>query len=222
MPRKSQRGYYVRGHFVAEGSELDLELKREAKGDTDRSKTDLKRESEHLQKLGEALLTLRSDLMARLRERHGISDKLIDALAEARRITNFEGRRRQMQFIGKLMRALEPQVIADVEAALEEQRKPSARETLALHQAEQWRDRLIQDDSALTDWLETHPDADVQHLRTLIRQARKDAQASAAQERPGEAQRHGRAYREIFQIVRVRLSAETSDESDDTGEETTP
>lgn len=222
MPRKSQRGYYVRGHFVAEGSELDLELKREAKGDTDRSKTDLKRESEHLQKLGEALLTLRSDLMARLRERHELSDKLIDALAEARRITNFEGRRRQMQFIGKLMRALDPQVITDVEAALEEQRKPSARETLALHQSEQWRDRLVKDDGALTDWLDIHPEADAQHLRNLIRQARKDAQASAAQERPGEAQRHGRAYREIFQIVRSALNAPDTGEKDDNADESTP
>lgn len=222
MPRKSQRGYYVRGHFVAEGSELDLELKREAKGDTDRSKTDLKRESEHLQKLGEALLTLRSDLMARLRERHELSDKLIDALDEARRITNFEGRRRQMQFIGKLMRALEPQVITDIESALEEQRKPSARETLALHQAEQWRDRLVQDDGALTDWLNTHPEADVQHLRNLIRQARKDAQANAAQERPGEAQRHGRAYREIFQIVRSTLASHDTDDHNDPAEENQP
>ncbi|MEZ5643693.1 MAG: ribosome biogenesis factor YjgA [Burkholderiaceae bacterium] len=220
MSRKPQRGYYVRGHFVAEGSELDLELKREAKGDTDRSKTDLKRESEQLQKLGEALLTLRTDLMARVRETHAIPDKLIDALAEARRITNFEGRRRQMQFIGKLMRALEPQVIADLEAALEEQRKPSARETLILHQSEQWRDRLIGDDQALTQWLDAHPQADVQHLRTLIRQARKDAQASAAKERPGEAQRHGRAYRDIYQLVRESLTHSEAGSGDGTDEET--
>jgi ribosome-associated protein len=59
MSRKPKRGYYVKGHFVAEGSELDLELKREAKGFTDVSKTDLKRESDRLQALGEALLTLR-------------------------------------------------------------------------------------------------------------------------------------------------------------------
>ncbi len=218
MPRKPTKGYFVRGHFVAVGSELDLELKRELKGSVDMSKTDLKKHMDHLQSLGESLLTLRSDLMTRLREQHELSDKLIDALAEARRITNFEGKRRQMQFIGKLMRALDEDTVAAIEAALEEQRKPSAQETLRLHQAEQWRDRLVADDDALTDWLRQDPEADVQHLRALIRQARKDAQTTAAQEKPGEAQRHGKAYREIFQIVRQALARDDDtppDESSD-------
>lgn len=217
MPRKPTKGYFVRGHFVAVGSELDLELKRELKGSVDMSKTDLKKHMDHLQSLGESLLTLRSDLMTRLREQHELSDKLIDALAEARRITNFEGKRRQMQFIGKLMRALDEDTVAAIEAALEEQRKPSAQETLRLHQAEQWRDRLVADDDALTDWLRKDPEADVQHLRALIRQARKDAQTTAAQEKPGEAQRHGKAYREIFQIVRQALGRDDTppDESSD-------
>jgi len=185
MPRKPTKGYFVRGQFVAIGSELDQELKRELKGSVEHSKTDLKKHSEHLQALGEALLTLRSDLMARL----DLSDKLLDALAEAKRITNFEGKRRQMQFIGKLMRALDESAVQAIEAALEEQRKPSARETLML-----------------TRWLEQDQDADVQHLRALIRQARKDAQATATQELPGEAVRHGKAYREIFQAVRAALA----------------
>jgi ribosome-associated protein len=211
MSRKPTKGYFVRGQFVAVGSELDLELKRELKGSVDMSKTDLKKHSDHLQDLGESLLTLRSDLMARLREQHdGIGDKLIDALQEARRITNFEGKRRQMQFIGKLMRKLEDGTVAAIEAALEEQRKPSARETLALHQAEQWRDRLIADDDALTGWMLAAPDTDVQQLRALIRQARKDAQSVT--ERPGEAQRHGKAYREIFQLVRAAIHRDDPDE----------
>lgn len=211
MSRKPTKGYFVRGHFVAVGSELDLELKRELKGSVDMSKTDLKKHSDHLQALGESLLTLRSDLMTRLREQHeGVDDKLIDALQEARRITNFEGKRRQMQFIGKLMRKLDDDTVAAIEAALEEQRKPSARETLALHQAEQWRDRLIADDGALTDWMQAAPETDVQQLRALIRQARKDAQGVT--ERPGEALRHGKAYREIFQLVRAALNRDDADE----------
>lgn len=211
MARKPTKGYFVRGHFVAVGSELDLELKRELKGSVDMSKTDLKKHSDHLQSLGESLLTLRADLMTRLREAHeDVDDKLIDALQEAKRITNFEGKRRQMQFIGKLMRKLGEDTIAAIEAALEEQRKPSARETLALHQAEQWRDRLITDDGALTDWMQAAPDTDVQQLRALIRQARKDAQGVT--ERPGEAQRHGKAYREIFQLVRAALNRDDTDE----------
>ncbi|MFM6985293.1 MAG: ribosome biogenesis factor YjgA [Hydrogenophaga sp.] len=220
MARKPTKGYFVRGQFVAVGSELDLELKRELKGSVDMSKTDLKKHSDHLQALGESLLTLRSDLMTRLREQYDdISDKLIEALVEARRITNFEGRRRQMQFIGKLMRKLDDETIAAIETALEEQRRPSARETLALHQAEHWRDRLIADDDALTTWLTSAPDTDVQQLRTLIRQARKDAQVTAAQEQPGEAVRHGKAYREIFQIVRAALSHENGAADDPTHNE---
>ena len=63
MPRKPTRGYYVRGHFVAQGSELDLALKREGKWDAEFSKTDRKRQSEELQTLGEELLTLRANLL---------------------------------------------------------------------------------------------------------------------------------------------------------------
>jgi ribosome-associated protein len=208
MSRKPTRGYFVRGHFVAEGSELDQELKRDAKGG-ELSKTDLKKLSERLQNLGEQLLTLPAGPFDRL----GLDDRLVDSLAEARRITNFEGRRRQMQYIGKLMRKLPEDTIAAIEAAIDEQHRPSAEATLQLHQAEQWRDRLIADDEALTAWLALDPEADVQQLRTLIRQARKDAQA--VKERPGEAQRHGRAYRDIFQHVKAALARGDGDEPGD-------
>ncbi|MFC7462962.1 ribosome biogenesis factor YjgA [Hydrogenophaga defluvii] len=212
MSRKPTKGYYVRGHFVAEGSELDLELKRELKGSVELSRTDLKKESDRRQALGEALVTLRADLLAKL----GLSDKLLDALAEAKRITNFEGRRRHMQFIGKLMRQLDEDTVTAAQAALDEQHKGSAEESLALHQAEQWRDRLIAEEDALTDWLAAFPNTDVQRLRTLIRQARKDAQG--VKERPGEAVRHGKSYREIFRLVRATLRG--NDSEDDSADET--
>ncbi len=203
MSRKPKKGYYVKGQFVAEGSELDLELKRELKGTDEQSRTDLKRESTELQKLGEELLTLRADLMARL----DLSEKLKDAVAEARRITNFEGKRRQMQFIGKLMRLLDPEVLDTVRAALAEQHTPSARETLALHQAEQWRDRLIADEEAVAQWVHNFPQTDTQQLRALVRQARKDAPpVDRAAESKGLAPRQGRAYREIFLLVREQLA----------------
>jgi len=210
MSRKPTKGYYVRGHFVAEGSELDLELKRELKGSAEASKTDLKKASDHLQALGESLLTLGQSVIARLVAAEHLPEKLVDAVNDAKRITNFEGRRRQMQFIGKLMRKLDEASVAAIEAALEEQRRPSAAATLALHQAEQWRDRLLADDDALTQWLQHDPQADVQPLRALIRQARKDAQAVS--ERPGEAQRHGKAYRELFQLVRATLGRDDEPE----------
>ncbi|MDB5943413.1 MAG: hypothetical protein JWQ13_2979, partial [Ramlibacter sp.] len=165
MSRKPKKGYFVRGQFVAEGSELDLELKAELKGTTEASKTDLKRESTELQKLGEDLLTLRTDLTERLQ----LPDKLGDALAEVRRITNFEGRRRQMQYVGKLMRLLDPETLQAARDALEEQNKGSARETEALHLAEKWREELVRDEDALSRWLLQFPETDTQQLRALIR-----------------------------------------------------
>lgn len=216
MARKPTKGYFVKGHFVAEGSELDLELKRELKGDVEVSKTDLKKHSDHLQHLGEQLLTLRQGLMLKL----DLPDKLLEAVAEAKRITNFEGKRRQMQFIGKLMRKLDEATVQAIEAALAVQHQGSAADTLRLHLAEQWRDRLIADDTALTEWLALDAAADLQRLRSLIRQARKDAQEQAAAERPGEAVRHGKSYREIFQLVRERLDAQARAEAGDTPEDT--
>jgi ribosome-associated protein len=199
MSRKLKKGYYVKGQFVAEGSALDLEYKRELKGTDEPTRTDLKRESTELQKLGEDLLTLRADLMTKLE----LPDKLVEGVAEAKRITNFEGKRRQMQFIGKQMRLLSAETIDAVRAAIAEQHMPSAQETMVLHQAEQWRDRLIADDDAVGQWLNLSPETDSQQLRSLVRQARKDAKP----EKPGEALRHGRAYRDIFQMVREALQA---------------
>ena len=214
MSRKPKKGYFVRGQFVAEGSEMDIQLKAELKGTFDASRTDLKRESDELQDLGKELLTLRADLFAAI----GLPDKLADAMAEAKRITNFEGKRRQMQYVGKLMRKLEPALVQAARQALEEQQKGSATEKLQLHLAEQWRDRLIADDNALAPWMTEHPETDTQQLRALVRQARKDAPpADKAAVSEGLAPRKGRAYRELFQMVREHLggtgTAETAETS---------
>ena len=200
MSRKPKKGYFVKGHFVAEGSELDLELRAEQTGG-EPSRTELKKESAELQKLGEALLTLRSDLFARL----DLPESLRTGLDELKRITNFEGRRRQSQYVGKLMRGLEPGTLQSVREALDEQRGGSAQQTLALHAAEMWRDDLVAKDDALQDWLQAHPGTDVQQLRALIRQARKDGAPTQDEVSKGQAPRRGRAYREIFQIVRDQL-----------------
>ncbi len=205
MARKLKKGYFVRGQFVAEGSELDLELKRELKGGDAPSRTELKRESDAAQKLGEDLVELRLDL----RQRLDLSDRLIEALDEAKRITDFEGRRRHMQFIGKLMRQLDTSARDAIRDALQEQHQPG-RETVArLHATEAWRLRLLESDEALGQWLNEHPETDSQQLRALVRQARKDAKP----EQPGQAVRHGRAYREIFQLLQQALDpdAENAD-----------
>ena len=197
MSRKFKKGYYVRGQFVAEGSELDLQMKAELKGTDASSRTDLKNESTELQELGEQLMTLRADLFNRL----ALDEKLHDAILEAKRITNFEGKRRQMQYVGKLMRKQDEAKLTAIHAALDEQHNGSAHENLALHKAETWRDELIADDTRLAAWMEAYPDTDTQQLRALVRQARKDAKP----EKPGAFPRYGRAYREIFQLVRQHL-----------------
>jgi ribosome-associated protein len=203
MSRKPKKGYFVRGQFVAEGSELDLQLKAELKHFQDNSKTELKRESAELQKLGESLMQLRADLFERL----ALPDKLVEAMAEAGRITNFEGKRRQMQYVGKLMRGLDDEQLAAAREALDTQRQGSAKDSLALHEAERWRDDLIERDEALQQWLTDHPDTDSQQLRALIRQARKDRPTQDEISR-GLVPRHGRAYREIFQLVKEQLQHE--------------
>ncbi len=204
MARKPKKGYFVRGQFVAEGSELDLQLKAELKHFQDNSKTELKRESTELQKLGEQLMSLRAELFDRLE----LPTSLVDAMDEARRITNFEGKRRQMQYVGKLMRQLDPEQVEAARAALEEQRAGSAQATLALHAAERWREDMVARDEALQEWIAQHPGTDSQQLRALVRQARKDRQPTQDEISRGQPPRHGRAWREIFQIVKETLQDE--------------
>ena len=213
MSRKPKKGYFVRGKFVAEGSEMDIALKAELKGRHETSRTDQKRDSDELQDLGTALLTLRADLLNGI----GLPLTLMGALAEAKRITNFEGKRRQMQFVGKLMRKLTPAEVEATRAALVTQRSGSAEEKLALHLAEQWRDRLISEDSAQAEWIAHHPGTDIQQLRALIRQARKDAATpheAAVAESQGLAPRKSRAYRDLFILVRTQLAGEDEDEGE--------
>ena len=186
------KGYWSNGRFVK-----PEEIALEEVGPP--SKTQLKAEADEKQALGEALLTLRPDLMARL----DLPEKLLQAIGDAKKITSFEGRRRQIQFIGKLMRPLDDEPIRD---AIDEQANGSAQLTLQLHLAEQWRDKLIASDDTLGIWLDTYPATDAQQLRALIRQARKDA-VPEKPEKSGEAPRHGKSYREIFQLVRQAMAA---------------
>ena len=192
---KAIKGYWSNGRFVK-----PEEIALEEVGPP--SKTMLKAEADEKQALGEALLTLRADLMARLE----LPDKLLDAIKDAKKITNFEGKRRQMQFIGKLMRPLDADPIRD---AINEQLNGSAQLTLQLHLAEQWRDKLVADDESLSVWLNDYPATDAQQLRALIRQARKEYKP----EKPGEAPRHGKSYREIFQLVKAQMQASTDGET---------
>jgi ribosome-associated protein len=152
------------------------------------SKSELKRQAHEQQALGEALAALPEAALAGT----PMPDSLREALAEYRRTRSHEGRRRQMQFVGKLMRQADLEPLREAVAAV---RLGGARDALALHEAEAWRARLVENDEALGRWSAAHPKSDLQRLRTLVRNARRDAAAA-----PGE--RHGRAWRELFQFIK--------------------
>ena len=122
----------------------------------------------------------------------GLDETLVDAIRAHRKIRSHEARRRQLQLIGKLMRSAD---VAPVRQAVADMQLGRARDSLALHRAERWRAELLAEDAAATRFASDHPEADVQQLRALIRNARKDK--SLAPE-----QRSGRAYRELFQFIR--------------------
>ncbi len=201
MPRKPRRGYYVEGEFVAPGSEADARLNAGRYGPDAPSRTARKVASEELQALGEALVALRADRFAAL----PIPERLREAVVELKRLRAFEAIRRQRQFLGKLMRDLEPAELAAIEAALAADRRDAAAETARHHRAEQWRDDLIAADDHVAGWLARFPDADARALRRLVGQARQEAGATAPV--PGGAPRHGRAYRQLYTLVRATLDA---------------
>ena len=226
MSRKPKKGYYVKGVFVAEGSERDLELKAELKGTWDQTRTDRKVESDALQDLGEQLLGLRPKLLERLQ----LPEKLMEALAEHKRLTNFEAKRRQMQYIGKLMRKLEEGQVEAAKAALEEQRTGVSLEQTHILVAEQWCDRLIDSDDNLGIWLDQFPATDVQQVRTLMRQVRKDEATAKQKAVEAEARgqilppaKKGNAYRELFKVVLSHINGtangETPEEEHDLDDE---
>jgi ribosome-associated protein len=165
--------------------------------DTRPSKSARKRHMHDLQDLGQELAELPASRVATL----DLPESLRDALAEYRRTRSHEGRRRQMQLIGKLMRQADEDPIREAVAAF---KLGSAKETLALHHAERWREELLASDDALTRWIAEFHDTDVQQLRSLVRAARKDAKAVVPE---GEV-RHGRSYRELFQLVKQGLAAQ--------------
>ena len=109
-----RKGYYVDGTFVAAGSELDAQLRAEQEDAARPSRTARKHASRELQAIGEELLSVRSGVLESL----PLPDTLREAIDDARRITSFGAKRRQSQFIGKLMRRLDPELLDKIRTAL--------------------------------------------------------------------------------------------------------
>ncbi|MEO8937663.1 MAG: ribosome biogenesis factor YjgA [Burkholderiaceae bacterium] len=175
------------------------------------SKSQKKRDMTALQKLGEELVGYTSDRL----EKVEMPDDLRQAVDEARNIRDHEGRRRQMQYIGRLMRDVDT---APIRAAIEAWAGASREEAAALHGLERWRERLLEDDAALTAFATEHtaalsPDT-LQRLRNAIRMARKERSES----------RPPKHFRELFRLIRAAVGDEpaalvsgapTDDDDDD-------
>ena len=135
------------------------------------SRSQDKREAEAAQVLGEKLIELRPEQLKQL----DIPERLIEAVLEAKRLSSHGALRRQKQYIGKLMRQVE---LEPIEAKFAEWEFSSRTQLALFHRLEQWRDQLLADDAKVGELLVTYPHTDVQHVRALIRNARKDLAAN--------------------------------------------
>ena len=169
------------------------------------SKSQLKREMTALQKLGEALVDAPRDRVKKV----PMPEDVLEAILECQQISSHEGRRRQLQFVGKKMRTLSEEETAIIQKTVDGWRGTSKSEAAALHAIERQRERLLADDNALTDLCAQYPTLNVQQLRTLIRNARKEQ----AENKPPKA------YREIFQILKSLRAPTDDQESDENDEE---
>jgi len=138
-----------------------------------------------LQALGVALVALPEGMLQAM----ALDAKLLEAVLEAKRITAHEGKRRQIQYIGRLMREVDP---APIRARIAELEGSSAQASARHRRLEGWRERLIGDDEALTAFAAEHPGADLQALRALIRNARKEASLG----------KPPHAFRELFRLLK--------------------
>ncbi|MEK0428072.1 MAG: hypothetical protein RL001_599 [Pseudomonadota bacterium] len=168
------------------------------------SKSQLKREMTALQKLGQVLVDAPRDRVRKV----PMPEDVMEAILECQQITSHEGRRRQLQYVGKKMRTLADAEVAAIQKVVDSWRGASKAEAAALHRIERQRDRLLADDEALTELRSEHPELDIQHLRTLIRNARKEQ----AETKPPKA------YREIFQILKSLQGPSSATDSDENHE----
>ncbi|MBD9468474.1 ribosome biogenesis factor YjgA [Pseudoxanthomonas sp. PXM01] len=168
------------------------------------SRTQQRGEALEIRGLAEKLVALPAAQLARL----PIPEDLMPHIVETQRITSHIAHKRQLQFLAKQMRREDDEVLEAIRDAMDEGGEAARLETARLHQAEQWRDRLLADgDQALADLLDAFPTADRQKLRQLVRNA---ADEKAKNKPP-------RAFRELFREVRELLAdANAADDEDAT------
>ena len=152
------------------------------------SKTRRKRQMKDLQDVGAALVKLSREQLARI----DMPETLREAVMECRRFTRHEAIRRQMQYIGRIMRDIDAGPIAAQLAQIE---APSKRQTALFHVAERWRADLIQQPDAIARFVKEFPEADPHRLRELADKAREEQRAS----------KPPRRYRELFHVLNALL-----------------
>ncbi len=163
------------------------EENEQPEGEEAPSKSELKRRMLALQALGESLVALNNRQLGRIPID---DDRLEEAIREARQIRSNSARRRHLQYIGKLMRNIDP---APIQQQLDTLTNQSRQATVQLHKVETWRDRLINEgDTTLQQFFNEFQQADRQHLRQLIRNAEKEKLGN----------KPPKAYRELFKVIR--------------------
>jgi ribosome-associated protein len=148
------------------------------------SKTQRKRQMTELQDVGAALVRLSAEQVARL----DLPEELREAVLECKRFSKHEAVRRQMQYIGKLMRNIDAAPIVDQLAALQ---APSRKQTALFHVAEKWREDILRDDDAIARFAAEFPAANQPRLRALAGAAREEKSK-------GQAPKH---FRELFHAI---------------------
>ncbi len=140
------------------------------------------------QKLAEVLAALSSDALKSI----PMDEAIKTAIAETPKIKSFEAIRRHKQYLGKLMRFLNEEELETIQKRLDAIQGVSKAETAKLHFLESYRDKLITNDETITALIEKFPDMDIQNMRTLIRNARREK----------EQNKPPKAYREIFRVLK--------------------
>jgi ribosome-associated protein len=160
------------------------------------SKTKLKAEADAAQNIGKKLIDLSKDRLVKL----ALPEALFDAVIEAKRLTANGAVRRQLQYLGRLMRDVDSAPIIEQLQAWEGK---NTQENARFHTMERWRSRLIAEPTALQEFLALHPQAEIQQLRTLIRNAQKEEVSL----------KPPKSSRELFKLIR-ELSEGASEASE--------
>ncbi len=162
------------------------------------SKTKLKAEADAAQDIGKKLIDLPKDRLIKL----ALPEALFDAVTEAKRLTANGAIRRQKQYIGRLMRDID---IAPIVDQLQRWEGKHNEESAKFHTLERWRERLLTDEKAVSEYMTAHSQVDSQQLRTLIRNAQREA----------TAQKPPKSSRDLFKLLREIAESENTDDATD-------